>query len=47
LKEVIFVDVQIKQLFEDHDYNTKLVATETTDLQAVGNVLKNLAEIEK
>jgi len=47
LKEVIFIDAQIKQLFEDHDYNTKLVATERKDWQAGGNVLRNFVENEK
>jgi hypothetical protein len=32
LKEVILVDVQIKKLFEDHDYNTKLNATRKKSL---------------
>jgi hypothetical protein len=47
LKQVIFVDAQIKQLFEDHDYNTKLVATERKAWQEVGNVFRNFVENEK
>jgi hypothetical protein len=31
LKEETFIDAQIKQLFEDHDHNTKLNATERRD----------------
>jgi hypothetical protein len=41
LKEVNFVDAQIKQLFEDHHYSTKLNASERRDWRAGGNICRN------
>jgi hypothetical protein len=46
LKEGIFVYAQIKQLFEDHDYSTKLNATERRDWEAFGNVFRNFLDKE-
>jgi hypothetical protein len=38
MKEGIFVGPQIKQLFEDHDFSTKLNATDTRAREAFENV---------
>jgi hypothetical protein len=46
LKEGILVDAQIKQLFEDHIYITKLNATERRGLEAFGNVCKDFLDNE-
>jgi hypothetical protein len=46
LKEGIFLDAQIKQLFKGHIYSTKLNATERRGLEAFGNVCKNFLDNE-
>lgn len=46
LKEEIFVGTKIKQLFEEHNYSTKLDATERRDWEAFGNLCGNVLENE-
>jgi hypothetical protein len=47
MKEGIFVGPQIKQLFEDHDFNIKLNATERRAWEAFENVCRNVLGNEK
>jgi hypothetical protein len=46
VKEGIFVDAQIKQIFEEHDYSTKLNATESREWETFGNVCRNFLDNE-
>jgi hypothetical protein len=41
LTEAIFFGPEIKQLFEDHDFSTKLNATERNAWEAFENVCRN------
>ena len=41
MKKGIFIGPQIKQLFEDHDFSTKLNATERRACEAFENVCRN------
>jgi hypothetical protein len=46
LKEGDFVDAQIKQLFNEYDYSTKLKATDRSDWEAFGNACRNFVDNE-
>jgi len=46
LREGISVDAQIKQLFEEHNYNKKLNASESRAWEAFGNVCRNFLDSE-
>jgi hypothetical protein len=46
LREGISVEVQIKQLFEKHNYNTKLIATECRARKTFENVCRNFLDKE-
>ena len=46
LREGISVDAQIKQLYEEQNYNTKLNATECRDWENFGNVCRNFLDKE-
>jgi hypothetical protein len=47
VKEGIFVDPQIKQQFEDHDFSTKLNATERRASEAFENVCRKFLDNKK
>ena len=47
MKEGIVVGLQIKQLFEDHDFSTKLNATERRGWEAFENVCSTFLGNEK
>ena len=46
MREGIFVDTQIKQLFEDHDWNRKLNVTERKDWEAFDNFCRKFLDCE-
>jgi hypothetical protein len=47
MKEGIFIDLQVKQLFENHDLGTKLNATERRAWKAFEKVCRNFLRNEK
>jgi hypothetical protein len=47
MKEGIFVGLQIKQLFEEKHFSTKLSSTGGTAWKAFGNICKNVLDNEK
>jgi len=46
LREGISVDAQIKQILEEHNYNTKLNATDCRTWEEFGNVCRNFLDFE-
>jgi len=46
-REGIFVGPQIAQLFEDHDFSTKLNSTESRAWNAFENICRNFLSTEK
>jgi hypothetical protein len=47
MREGIFVGPQIKQLLEDHDFSTKLNATDRRAWEALENICRNFLGKEK
>lgn len=47
MKERIFVDPKIKQLFEDHDFSTKFNATERRHWKTLETICRNSLGNEK